>query len=141
MRPTDRRQLAQWLVNAKGLSQRRACRIAGLARRSYDYQARRRPDQPVEQAIKDITRQHPGWGFWKFHHRLRRLGQVFNQKRVWRVYRQMGLNLPRRRGKRLPARLRQPLTVSTAANQVWSLDFTWPPRGAMRCGMVADFER
>ncbi|WP_425443556.1 DDE-type integrase/transposase/recombinase [Spirosoma oryzae] len=35
----------------------------------------------------------------------------------------MGLSLPRRSRKRLPARLRQPLTVPTAANQVWSLDF------------------
>ena len=111
------------MVNAKAFSQRRACRVAGLARRSYDYQAKQRSDQSVEQAIEDITRQHPGWGFWKVHHRLRRLGQVFNHKRVWRVYRQMGLNLPRRRRKRLPARLRQPLTVPTAANQVWSLDF------------------
>lgn len=39
------------------------------------------------------------------------------------MYCQLGLNLPRRRRKRLPARLRQPLTVPTAANQVWSLDF------------------
>lgn len=53
------------MVNAKAFSQRRACRVAGLARRSYDYQAKQRSDQSVEQAIEDITRQHPGWGFWR----------------------------------------------------------------------------
>ena len=123
VRPADRRQLAQWMVKAKAFSQRRACRVAGLARRSYSHVSKRPSDQAVEQAIEGITRQHPGWGFWKIHHRLRRLGQAFNHKRLWRVYRQMGLNLPRRKRKRLPARLRQPLVQPTAINQVWSLDF------------------
>jgi putative transposase len=123
VRPAERRQLAQWMVKAKAFSQRRACRVAGLARRSYDHQSKRLSDQAVEQAIEGVTHQHPGWGFWKIHYRIRRLGQVFNHKRMWRVYCQMGLNLPRRRRKRLPKRLRQPLVQPTAAHQVWSLDF------------------
>lgn len=123
MRPADRRQLAQWMVKAKAFSQRRACRVAGLNRRSYDRPSKRQPDQAVEQAIEAVAQKHPGWGFWKIHHRLRRLNYSFNHKRVWRVYRQMGLNLPRRRRKRLPARLRQPLTPPAAVNQTWSLDF------------------
>lgn len=121
VRPVEHRQLAQWMVKAKAFSQRRACRVAGLARRSFDHPLERPSDQTVEQAIEEITCQHPGWGFWKIHHRLRRLGQIFNYKRTWRVYRQMGLNLPRR--KRLPKRLRQPLVQPTTANQVWALDF------------------
>lgn len=121
--PADRRQLAQWMVKSKAFSQRRACRVAGLTRRSFDYQPKRQPDTSVEQAINKIAEKHPGWGFWKIHHRLRRLQYGFNHKRVWRIYRQMGLNLPRRQRRRLPTRLRQPLTQPTALNQTWSLDF------------------
>jgi putative transposase len=127
------------MVKAKAFSQRRACRVVGLNRRSYDRSSKPQPDQVVEQAIEAVAQKHPGWGFWKIYHRLRRLTYDFNHKRVWRVYQQMGLNLSRRRRKRLPARLRQPLTQPTAANQTWSLDFMRPPRGAMLYGTVAGF--
>ena len=102
------------MVKAKAFSQRRACRIAGLTRRSYDRQTKRQPDHSLEQAITSVTEQHPGWGFWKVYYRLRRQGHSYNHKRVWRVYRQMELNLPRRKRKRLPVWLRQPLTQPTA---------------------------
>jgi putative transposase len=44
-------------------------------------------------------------------------------KRLWRVYCQMRLNLPRRTKKRLPVRLRQPLTVIPQPNAVWAVGF------------------
>ncbi|MGF7216821.1 hypothetical protein GGR92_002988 [Spirosoma lacussanchae] len=52
------------------------------------------PAQPVEQAIEALAQKHPGWGFWKILYRLYRLNYGFNGKQVWRVYWQMGLNLP-----------------------------------------------
>lgn len=121
--PAQRRQLAQWIVKAKAYSQQRACRLAGLSRRMLTYQSKRQPDTEVEQALQTIARRHPGWGFWKIRHRLRRQGHPHNHKRLWRIYRQLGLNLPRRRRKRLPDHVRKPLPKATAINQVWSLDF------------------
>lgn len=59
----------------------------------------------------------------KIRHRLRRQGHPYNHKRLWRVYRQLGLNLPKRRRRRLPDHVRKPLPKATAVNQVWSLDF------------------
>ena len=38
----------------------RACRAAGLARRSYGHESKRQSDQAVEQAIEGMSRQHPG---------------------------------------------------------------------------------
>jgi putative transposase len=87
------------------------------------YQSKRQPDTEVEQAIQSITRSHLGWGFWKIRHRLRRQGHPYNHKRLWRVYRQLGLNLPKRRRRRLPDYVRKPLPKATTGNQVWSLDF------------------
>ena len=54
---------------------------------------------------------------------LRLNGRPWNHKRVYRVCKAMGLNLPRRKKRRLPDRPRQPLDVPLAANHVWSLDF------------------
>jgi putative transposase len=55
--------------------------------------------------------------------RMHNQGHPWNHKRVHRVYCKLRLNLPRRTKKRLPQRLRQPLTVAVAVNAVWALDF------------------
>ena len=96
----------------------------GLSRGSYQPVTRGRNDEPVRQALRALTGRHPGWGFWKRHHRLRKNGRVTNHKRTLRIYRALALNLPRRLKKRVPARVKQPLTVPVAANLCWSLDFT-----------------
>ena len=45
-----------------------------------------------------------------------------NHKRVWRVYRDLGLSVKRTRRKRLQRAL-QPRPVLTAPNQEWAVDF------------------
>lgn len=65
----------------------------------------------------------PRWGFWKYVGRLRNTGHQWNHKRLWRVYCQLRLNLPRQTKKRLPVRFRQPLVVAPQPNAVWAMDF------------------
>lgn len=108
----------------KGWSQRRACALVGLSRGSYGSRPANEKDEPVQEALWALSVRHPGWGFWKLHHRLRKNGLIINHKRTWRVYRAMGLHVPRRLKKRLPARVKQPLVVPEASNACWSLDFT-----------------
>ena len=66
---------------------------------------------------------HPRGGFWNCFDRVRLEGPRGNPKRVWRVYCQLRLNLPRRMKKRLPRRLGPPLTVVPAPNAGWAVDF------------------
>ncbi|RZJ89662.1 MAG: IS3 family transposase, partial [Hymenobacter sp.] len=73
-------------------------------------------DAPVQEALRVLMGRHGGWGFWKLYYRLRKNGLRINYKRSLRIYRAMGLNLPRRRTKRLPARVKQPLAVPTSTN-------------------------
>lgn len=112
---------------ARGLSRRRACALAGLARRCYAAPApSRRPvvDAPVLAALLALVKRHPGWGFWKYYHRLRKDGVAVNHKRLWRLYQAQRLQLNRRRKKRrLPDRVKQPLQVPEGPNQCWSMDF------------------
>lgn len=109
---------------SKGWSQRRACTLVGLSRARYSEQQPKVEDAPVQEALRVLVGRHGGWGFWKLHHRLRKNGLRINHKRTLRIYRAMALNLPRRRKKRLSARVKQPLVVPTSANVCWSLDFT-----------------
>jgi len=48
--------------------------------------------------------------------------EPWNHKRVHRVYRLMGLNLPRRTKRRVPARERQPLIVPPEPDRMWPMD-------------------
>jgi hypothetical protein len=88
----------------------RACRAVNLGRSCYyrtpqDLAAR---DAPVIARLNEVVGKHGRWGFWKCFHWLRLKGETWNHKRVWRVYRSMKLNLPRRAKRRLPARVRTP---------------------------------
>jgi putative transposase len=103
----------------------RGCRCVGLARSSYyreplDWWIR---DAEVIAALNALVRTHPRWGFWKSMARLRQLAHAWNWKRIYRVYKAMGLNLPRRAKHRLPAREAQALLLPQRPNQVWSADF------------------
>ncbi len=80
-------------------------------------------DAPLIARLNEVIGKHPRWGFWKCYHWMRLKGDGWNHKRVWRVYRQMGLNLPRRTKRRLPARVKQPLDAPPKADHMWSMDF------------------
>ncbi|MCP4573925.1 MAG: transposase [bacterium] len=43
-----------------------------------------------------MAKKRPRWGFWKCFHRLRLDGQPWNHKRVYRIYKELGLNYQRR---------------------------------------------
>jgi putative transposase len=73
-------------------------------------------------ALQAMVEKRPRAGFWKCFDRLHRK-HPWNHKRVHRVYRALGLNLPRRAKRRVPTRLRQPLVAPSGLNQIWALDF------------------
>lgn len=107
---------------AQGLSQRRACQVVGLARSSYGRgggaAAQALADAPVTTVLQALVARHPGWGFWKHYYRLRKNGLVVNPKRLWRIYKTLGLQLGKRRKKRrLPARLKQLLQVGWSSGR------------------------
>jgi putative transposase len=94
-----------------------------LSRGSYRYQAKRTVDEQIMQELRALADRQPRWGCGKMTDYLRNQGQVWNHKRIRRVYRAMALHLKRKPKKRLPARPVQTLAVPGQANQTWSLDF------------------
>ena len=82
-----------------------------------------RRDAAVIAALTDVVARYPRWGFWKCFDRLRVEGRSWNHKHVHRVYCALRLNLPRRTTRRVPRRVRQPLTAPPVLNRTWALDF------------------
>ena len=94
-----------------------------LPRSSFQYKIREKDDTPIVDALDKLVTKHPAIGFWQSYYRLRNRGIPWNHKRVRRVYREMNLNIRRKPKKRLPERIKHPLTQPTSPNQMWSIDF------------------
>jgi putative transposase len=115
--------LAEQAISAEGASERRACRVLKLSRSAYRYQAKKSDDRPIEQELRQLAERQPSWGYGKMIAYLKHQGHGWNHKRIYRVYRELALNLRRKPKKRLPARTVQVLAQPARANQSWSLDF------------------
>ena len=106
-------------------SERRVCGLMEIPRMSYRYQSRR-DDSGLRERLLELAREKPRFGYrrlWVLLTRDRTNGpERINHKRVWRVYRELGLCVRRTRRKRLTRMLR-PRPILTAPNQEWAIDF------------------
>lgn len=102
---------------------RQACKLTGISRTTCQYQAKPKDDRELQQALTALTDKHAAIGYWQCCYRLWNKGYEWNHKRIYRVYTDMKLNIRRRAKKRLPDRIKQPLSVPGGPNQVWSIDF------------------
>ena len=100
----------------------KACRLLKLSRSSLHYQSIK-DDSIIMQQLDNFAIENPMEGFWKCYYRLRNAGTMINHKKLHRVYQQMGLPLRRKRKKRLPTRVKEPLAIPDCFTQTWSIDF------------------
>lgn len=111
-------------LHRQGMSQRRACTLAGVARSSGRYSPLSRDDTAVVTALREHSAAHPREGYRKAAAAVsRRLGRRVNAKKVYRLWRWLRLCVPpkrkrRRRGKSAPAPRR-----ACYPRHVWSYDF------------------
>lgn len=128
-----------------GLSIRKACDAVRLAKASFYYRRRPKDDAPVIEAIRGYIDVNPGQGFGLLSKSFRSQGRPWGKTVLWRVYRQLRLNLPRRGKKRLPERIKAPLAVPLQPNEVWSADFMadslWSGRSFRTFNVIDDFNR
>jgi putative transposase len=118
----QRRQVVTSLLAAYPISERRACRLLALARSRWQYQSRRPRREALRQRLRELATARPRWGYKRLHILLRREGQLVNHKLVYRLYREEGLLVRRRRRKRV-AGPRVPLPTPTRPNERWGMDF------------------
>jgi putative transposase len=115
---------------AYAVSERRVCGLLSVAVSSYRYQTKR-CDAGLRERLEELAREKPRYGYRRLQVLLRRrCGERVNHKRVYRVYREAGLAIRRKRRKHC-VRQGRPLAIRTAANQEWALDFV---HDAMECG-------
>ena len=112
------------------LSERRACGLIGMNRGSWRYQRKERNETALRARLRELAGERPRFGYRRLHRMLRREKEngrakwVVNHKRVYRLYREEGLAMRRRKSRRFRAEARVPLALPLRANQMWTMDFT-----------------
>jgi putative transposase len=106
-----------------GLSERRACRLAKLDRSTYQYRKRTEDDVVLRARLRELAAERRRFGYRRLAILLQRDGLEANHKKVFRLYREEGLAVRRRRGRKRALGTRRPMLLPDAANQRWSLDF------------------
>ena len=125
VKPSQRKEMAQRGHREFGVSIRLVCAVFSISQTCYRYEPKLSSEnQLIADWLLRLTQAHKRWGFGLCFLYLRNIkGFGWNHKRVYRIYRELELNLrikPRRRLKRDKP---DPLSVPQAMNQVWSMDF------------------
>ncbi|MBE9610815.1 IS3 family transposase [Chitinilyticum litopenaei] len=119
-----RRELVRYMAG-RGLSERRALSLACMSASTLRYRPRPDRNGPLREQLLFLAHRHRRYGAGMIYLKLRQSGWVVNHKRVERLYGLAGLQVRRRKRKKVPLRDRQPLVRPIAANQVWSMDFVF----------------
>jgi putative transposase len=121
---TERRRGAEHLESKLGVSERRACKVIGIARST-----KRRPSGRIEEAnlvrrVHELTERYPRFGYRKIHAVLRGEGFAIGRDRLRLIRKREGLQVPRKQRKRR-RRGKSTTEVDRALypNHVWSYDF------------------
>ena len=124
MKPVRKRQLVDHARATWQVSIRRACRALPVHRSTYHYRSRRAGQAHLSKRIREIAATRVRYGYRRIHVLLRREGWQVNPKRVYRLYREMGLQLRNKTPKRrVQAKLREDRQSATRPNETWAMDF------------------
>lgn len=110
-------------MKEKSYSQRRACALAGIDPRVYRRQPTMPEDRELRERLRELSGERRRFGYRRLHILLRREGWALNWKKLYRIYREEGLTVRKRGGRKRALGTRAPMAIPQVPNQRWSLDF------------------
>ena len=125
LRPSRRREMAKRAVQERNISIRLACQLYQISQTCYRYEAQRNiENEQIANWLIRLTDNNRSWGFGLCYLFLRNVkGYRWNHKRVYRIYKELELNLRIKPRKRLIREVPEALNAPEAINQIWSMDF------------------
>jgi len=121
--PAVRREAVAQVRVAFEVSERRACSVLGVDRTSVRYRSRRPDDAPLRVRLRELAVHRRRFGYRRLHILMIWEGLHMNHKKLRRLYREEGLQVRRRGGRKRALGTRAPMAIPQGPNQRWSLDF------------------
>ena len=121
--PAAKREAVAHLRNVLEMSERRACTLVAADRTMIRYRSRRPPDSELRARLRDLANQRRRFGYRRLFILLRREGEPSGINRIYRLYREEGLTVRKRKARRRAVGTRTPILVEAKVNARWSLDF------------------
>ncbi|RLP56534.1 IS3-like element ISAar43 family transposase [Kocuria marina] len=125
--PGRRRAAVDHLKRKLRVSERMACRLAGLSRSAYrrplQGETTADPDLALRDWLRAYAKKHPRWGYRRAYHDARGEGWVVNHKKIQRLWREEGLRVPQRRHRKRVGSSTVDAPAAVAPNLVWAVDF------------------
>lgn len=87
------------------------------------YQSRSAPDTALCDRLRDLANERRRFGYRRLFVLLRREGEPSGINRIYRLYREEGLTVRKRKVRRKAIGTRAPILIEARANARWSLDF------------------
>jgi putative transposase len=121
--PAAKRAAVAHLQAVMSLSERRACSIVSADRKMIRYRSSRPPEAELRGRLRDLANERRRFGYRRLFVLLRREGEPSGINRIYRLYREEGLAVRKRRARRKAVGTRAPILVEARLNARWSLDF------------------
>jgi putative transposase len=121
--PAAEREAVAQLRNVVQMSERRACILVSADRKMIRYRSRRPPDVELRTRLRDLANQRRRFGYRRLFILLRAQGEPSGINRIYRLYREEGLTVRKRKARRKAIGTRTPILVEAKVNARWSLDF------------------
>lgn len=117
--------MAREVVANRGVPIKLACSAFAISEACYRYKPKLATEnEEIADHLVRLTHNQRNWGFGLCFLHLRNVkGYVWNHKRVYRIYRELELNLRIKPKKRIVREVPQPLAVPKKINLMWSMDF------------------
>ncbi len=123
MKPTQKRAVARFFRVGFRVSERRACRVAGIPRSTCRYRSVA-PDQALlRMRLRDLAAARVRYGYRRLHVLLQREGWRVNHKRIHRLYREEGLSIRVKPKRKRVSGLRVQPPRAERPQERWSMDF------------------
>ncbi|SCB56124.1 HTH-like domain-containing protein [Bradyrhizobium shewense] len=120
--PAAKRAAVAHLQAVMSLSKRRACSIVGADRKMIRYHSSRPADAALRGRLRDLANERRRFGYRRLFVLLRREGEPSEINRIYRLYREEGFTIRKRRPRRKAVGTRAPILIEARPNARWSLD-------------------
>lgn len=121
--PAAKREAVAHLQERFEMSERRACAVIAADRKTIRYCSRRPPETALRARLRDLANERRRFGYRRLFILLRREGEPSGINRIYRLYREEGLAVRKRKARRRAVGTRAPILVAARPNARWSLDF------------------